>query len=226
MQNIFSTFHERFGINAYVRGDYASAEKWFRKVEVLEPDSLSVLRNLGLILLARGDAEGAERYLLREEKLYGKSFHRHAAIADIAYARGKRKEAERRYALALGEPEAAPDGSAASVRGIMETRLAICRDEQRYVRTREAMKVFEDAQALSARREYEAAIRRFLESAELDETNWSALNNAGSLYLDRLKQPEKALEFFERAFAISRNLQVARNLDLTRRRLGKAKGGK
>ncbi len=81
MPNIVTSFYERMGLNAYVQGDYAKAEAWFRKLESREPDSLRVLRNLGVILLARGDAEGAEAYLLREERAYGPSFHRHAALA-------------------------------------------------------------------------------------------------------------------------------------------------
>jgi Flp pilus assembly protein TadD, contains TPR repeats len=111
MQNILAPFWERFGLSAFAAGNYDRAEGYFRKLEQKDPNSMSVLRNLGLILMAKGDAEGAEAYLLREEKLYGKSFHRHAALADIAYARGRRKEAEKRYRLALGEAESASGGA-------------------------------------------------------------------------------------------------------------------
>jgi len=65
--------------------------------------------------------------------------------------------------------------------------------------------------------DFEKAIGEFLQSAELDETNWPALNNAGSIYLNTLKNPAKAAAMFEKAFVISRNLQIARNLDLARR---------
>ena len=225
MQSFLSNFYERFGLNAYVSGDYAKAEKWFRKLEMREPDSISVLRNLGVILMARGDAEGAERYLLKEEKLYGRSFHRHAALADIAYARGKRKEAEKRYTLALAEPECAPGGKGESVRPLMEKRLAICGNEDSFSKSRQSMKVFEEAQASRDGGDYEKAITEFLRSAELDETNWPALNNAGSIYLNTMKKPAEAAEMFERAFTISRNFQIARNLDLARRTAEKAAKG-
>jgi Flp pilus assembly protein TadD len=225
MYRLFSMLFERFGINAYIRGDLAKAERWFRRVEATEPDSLSVLRNLGVLLLAKGDAEGAERYLLREEKLYGKSFHRHAGLADLAYARGKRKEAERRYALALAEPECSPGGVAESSRVLMEKRYIISKDERLYASSRQALKAFEEAQALREAKDFRASIERFLDSIALDETNWSALNNAGSIYLNNLGEPEKAKELFERALEISRNPQVIGNLELAAKRARKSKRG-
>jgi Flp pilus assembly protein TadD len=216
---------ERFGINAYIRGDLAKAERWLRRVEASEPDSLSVLRNLGVLLLAKGDAQEAERYLLREEKLYGKSFHRHAALADLAYARGKRKEAERRYALALAEPECSPGGVAESTKALMEKRYEISKDEKLYDSSRKALKAFEEAQALREAKDFKASIERFLDSIALDETNWSALNNAGSIYLNNLGEPDMAQELFERALAISHNAQVLGNLELAAKKAKKRTGG-
>jgi len=98
------------GLNAYVSGNYAKAEEYFRKLEQSEPNSIRVLRNLGVILLAQGKGKEAERYLLKEEKLYGPSFYRHAALADLAYATGNRKDAARRYQRALKDPECAEGG--------------------------------------------------------------------------------------------------------------------
>ncbi len=226
MQSFLSNIFERFGLNAYIQGDYARAEKWFRKLELREPNAISVLRNLGIILMAKGDAEGAERYLLKEEKLYGRSFHRHAAIADIAYSQGKRKEAAKRYSLALAEPECAPGGKFLLARPLMEQRLAICSNDEAFARSRQAMRVFGDAQASRDRGEYEKAIEEFLESARLDETNWPALNNAGSIYFNTLKKPEQAVPLFEKALAISRNLQIAGNLNLAKKSLEKENKGK
>ena len=221
MQSFLSNLYERFGLNAYVSGDYAKAEKWFRKLEAKEPDSISVLRNIAVILMAKGDAEGAERYLLREEKLYGRSFNRHVALADITYARGKRQEAGKRYSLALAEPECAPGGKAMSSRPLMEKRLKICENEDAFAKSRQAMKVFEEAQASRARGEYEKAIEEFLRSVTLDETNWPAFNNIGSIYLNSLNKPVEAAHMFEKAFMISRNIQIARNLELAKRSIGK-----
>ena len=221
MQNLVSTLFERFGLNAYALGDLTKAEKWFRRLEAREPDSLSALRNIGVILLAKGDAEGASQYLLKEEKRYGRTFQRHAALADLAYARGKRAEAAKRYALALAEPECAPGGSSEAIRPLMEKRLAICSSEDAFARTREAMAAFEEAQTLRFQGNFEEAVARFLLSARLDETNWPALNNVGSIYLNTMGKTLEACEMFERAFSISKNIQTMRNLELARRVAGK-----
>ncbi len=226
MQGFFPNLYERFGLNAYISGNYDKAEKWFRKLETKEPNSISVLRNLGIILMAKGDAEGAERYLLKEEKLYGRTFHRHSALADLAYAMGKRKEAEKRYSLALNEPECAPGGKAEALRPLIEKRRLACADEKSFARTRVSMKVFGEAQVLRDQGDHEKAIEEFLRSFELDETNWPALNNAGSIYLNTMKKPAEAAELFERAFNISRSIQLARNLDLAKRLIAKGMKGK
>ncbi len=49
MNKFYATLCERFGLNAYIAGDYQKAERWFRKLEQSEPTSIRVLRNLGVI---------------------------------------------------------------------------------------------------------------------------------------------------------------------------------
>ncbi len=221
MNKLYATLCERFGLNAYIAGDYAKAEKWFRKLELSEPTSIRVLRNLGVILLAQGKPDEAERYLIKEEKLYGASFYRHSALADLAYAIGKRKEAARRYKLALKEPECAEGGKAFHMRGLMEARVGLCEDEKKFAATRKAMERFREAEALRESGSYREAIEAFKESFALDETNWPALNNAASIYMNALKQPQDAEPLFARAFELSRSIQVARNLDLSRQAISR-----
>lgn len=223
MRNFLDTFRERAGVNSFIAGNFDKAERYFRELEKSEPDSIRVLRNIGMVLLAKGDAEGAERYLLREEKLYGKSFHRHSALGDLAYARAKRKEALRRYRLALEESEAAPGGPAEAVRPLMERRISLCEDEKSFAPVVEAMRIFAKAQEAREAGNNREAVDLYLKSATLDDTNWPALNNAGSIYLNSLGDSSKAAEMFERAFSISHNVQVARNLELARRKSSKGK---
>lgn len=219
MNKLYATLCERFGLNAYIAGDYKKAERWFRKLETSEPNSIRVLRNLGVILLAQGKPEEAERYLIKEEKLYGASFYRHSALADLAYAIGKRKEASRRYKFALKEPECAEGGKAFHMRRLMESRLAICEDEKKFAGTRRAMERFREAESLRESGSYHEAIAAFMDSFALDDTNWPALNNAASIYMNTLKQPADAEPLFARAFELSRSIQVARNLELCRQTL-------
>ncbi len=226
MGDFIFTLQVRFGINAYMRGDFAKAQAWLEKAGAKEPDSLVVLRNLGLVRMAQGDVAGAESYLLREEKLYGKSFHRHASLADLAYARGKRAQAAKRYALALQEPEVLPGGSAYAIRPLMEKRLELCADDRAFELTRRSMEAFERGQELKSAGKHSEAVEAYRASADLDATNWPALNNAATILLESLGKPEEAAELFERAFEISRSVQAGRNLELARRKAAGKTGGK
>lgn len=218
----FSTsVYERLGLNAYVQGDPGKALAWFRRLEAIEPDSIRTLRNLGVILLASGDAEGAESYLLREERRYGESFHRHSALADIAFAQGRREEASRRYAAALADPEVGPGGSSRGSRGFLEKRLALCQDPAAFEAAMRGAYCFSKAEAARDAGENERAMALFDEAASLDPTHWPALNNAGSLALGALGDPERALAYFERAYALAETAQIARNVELAREWLAK-----
>lgn len=218
MFKFLTSMYERLGLNAYVQGDSGKALAWFRKLEAIEPDSIRTLRNLGVILLASGDAEGAESYLLREERRYGESFHRHSALADIAFARGRRDEAARRYAAALADPEVGPGGSS---RGFLEKRLALCQDPVAFEAAMRAADCFSKAETARDAGEHERAMALFDEAVSLDPTHWPALNNAGSLALSALGKPERALAYFERAYGLAETAQVARNVELAREWMAK-----
>lgn len=217
MRDIIASFHERMGLNAYVSGDYEAAEARFRKLLAREGETIRVLRNLGVILLAKGDVEGAKFYLEREEELFGPSYHRHCALGDLAYASGCREEALRRYRAALAEPEASSSaGTRASSAGILVIREAICADRAAFEGSRLGHAKFEEAQAARSTGRLEEAICAFQEAFRLDPSYWPALNNAGAILLNELHAPERALPFFERAFALSASPQCARNAELAK----------
>ena len=207
---------ERLGMNAYALGDYERAEKWFRKLEKREPDSMRVLRNLGVIRLVRGDFAGAGRYLKREEALYGATYGRHRALADVAYAAGQREEAAARYSAALACPEAAQ--AAGRERAFLEERLVVCGDQARFAAALQGGGRFAEGEAARASGDADAALAAFIEAAELDPTNWPALNNAGTILLEREDGAGRALELFEKAAAcaplplIERNVELAKEL--------------
>ncbi len=213
MRDIIGSFQERMGLNAYVSGDYEGAERWFRKLESREGESLRVLRNLGVILLARGDAEGAGRYLRREEERFGPSYHRHCALGDLAYAGGRREEALRRYRAALAEPDG---GGAGASRALLEVRAAACADAAAYARTRGAQERFAAGEAARDAGRHEEALAAFEEAAALDPSMWPALNNAGAVLLNGLGDAARAAPYFEKAFALSGSAQSARNAELAR----------
>ena len=222
MLRIQSSLFERFGLNAYVSGDFPKAEAWFRRLEKAEPDSIRVLRNLGVILLAKGDLAGAKAYLLREEALYGPSFHRHAGLGDLAWAAGDRKEAGRRYAAALEEPEARSGAKYSSSTPLLQARRELCADEAAFARTREGLDIFSKAEAAREAGRHQEAFDLFMAAVDLDPSNWLALNNAGSLALNSLGEAKAGLSCLTRAFALSPSSQVGRNLQIAREALEEA----
>lgn len=221
MLHFLSGLYERLGLNAYIQGDTRKALAWFRKLEAVEPDSIRVLRNIGVILLSSGDAAGAEAYLLREEKLYGESLHRHSALADIAFTRGRREDATKRYEAALADPDLAPAGGRASQRGFIEKRLKICNDSEAFEAAARGAAVFAQAESARDAGDNDRAIVLFEEAATLDPTHWPALNNAGTLALNVFGDAAKAQALFERAFDLAQSAQVARNVELARDWLAK-----
>jgi tetratricopeptide (TPR) repeat protein len=218
------SLYERLALNAYVLGDYPRALRWLRLLESKEGDSIRVLRNLGVVLLASGEVKAAEACLRKEEALYGPSFHRHAALADLAYSQGDRAEAARRYALALAEPEAKEGKWGVASLDLLEKRLANSRDAEAFRRGRLSLEAFARGEEERDSGEAKKALASFEEAADLDPTNWPALNNAGSIVLNVLHDPERAVGLFSKALALSPSAQVARNLELAKE--AATKGGK
>lgn len=216
---ILNSLAERFGLNAYAVGRFDLAEKWFRRLEKVEGESIRVLRNLGVIALAKGDVRTAERYLRREEKLYGATYRRHRALADLCYSSLTREEAAKRYAAALGDDEA--KDATEEERAFLETRLAICSDVQRFESSREGALLFAKGTEAGASGDSDEALKNFLAASELDPTNWPALNNAGVILLSREGGAAKALELFERAAACARVPMISRNIALAKDALQK-----
>lgn len=220
MPRFLSRLYERLGLNAYIQGEPEKALAWFRRLEAVEPDSIRVLRNIGVILLSCGDAPGAEDYLLREERLYGESLHRHSALADIAFARGRREDAARRYAAALSDPDLAPEGRSGQ-RGFILKRLELCRDPAAFEAAARGAAIFAQAESARDSGDVDRAMALFEEAAALDPTHWPALNNAGTLALNSVGDAARALTLFERAYALAQSAQVARNVELARNALAK-----
>jgi len=225
MRDIIGSFQERMGLNAYVSGDYAAAEKWFRRLEAREGQTIRVLRNLGVILLAKGDAEGAGRYLRLEEKRFGPSFHRHCALGDLAYMAGRREEALNRYRAALAEPEAR-SGKDSGRRGLLEARAGICGDPAAFERSRLAVGRFAEGEGARAAGRASDAVAAYEAAVGLDPSLWPALNNAGTTLLNALGEPERALALFERAAALSGSPQCARNAQLAQAAVARAAAAK
>jgi tetratricopeptide (TPR) repeat protein len=80
------------------RGDYASAEEWFRKAETIDPSNPLTLRHLGYLYNARGKSQEAESYARRALER-DSSFFNYALMAWLLAQRGDGLNA----AIDLGE---------------------------------------------------------------------------------------------------------------------------
>ncbi len=235
MHDIVSSLFERLGLNAYTLGKYPVAEKWFRRLEKREPGSLRVIRNIALVRFAQGAYADAEMYFLQEEARFGDSYQRHRALADTAYALGKRTDAIRRYKAALADPESAERYP--KERGFLQARISLCADETTFARRIGSADFFIQAEHARDRSEEadlakdpalmikaaEDAVGLFLKAHEADPTNWPALNNAGAILMNSLKQPEKALECFMKAMELCDIDSLRHNKELAENSIEKAK---
>ena len=235
MHNITSSLFERLGLNAYTLGKYAVAEKWFRRLEKREPDSLRVIRNVALVRFAQGEYADAEAYFLREESRFGASYQRHRALADTAYALGKRTDAMRRYKAALEDPESAERYP--KERAFLQARITLCADETAFARRIGSAGLFAQAEHSRDRSDEagrtkdtvlmmkaaEEAVALFLKAHDADPTNWPALNNAGAILMNSLKQPERALECFTKAIELCDIDSLRHNRGLAEASIEKAK---
>lgn len=201
---LLAALYERMGLNAYALGDYDKAERWMARLSRSEGESMRVLRNLGVVRMARGDFAGARRYLEREERLYGETPERHRVLGDLAYAAGVRDEAVKRYASARK--------TAGDDRSLLDERLAICRNEDRFGASRESARVFSEAESLRASGRTAEALAYFLKAGDLDPTNWPAFNNAGVILLAQEDGAERARDCFVRAATCVRLPAVQENL--------------
>lgn len=220
MSTFMEGIREQMGLGALASGKYAKAEAVFRKLAKTDPDSLKVLHNLGLALMAQGKREEAEVCFRREEKLYGASYIRHCALADLAYSAGKRGEAVKRYKAALACPESGKDIA------ILAARLAISEDTRAFADSRLAAEAFARGEAARLEKRLDSALEEYESALALDPTSWPAANNAGTIYLNDLKDPGKALQMFGRAMTHGQPAHVLRNAELAERALKKTEGGR
>jgi len=188
---------ERFGLNAYVEGNYAVAEKYFRLLAAMEPHSILALHNMGIIRLAQKDYAGAEVFFREELERYGDSYPRLKTLADVLYLRGKRKAAGDFYTRSAAEAEAKNDLN------LIEARIRICNDPEAFADARESLAMFEAGNDAQSRGDMETALARFERSAQLDPTSYLALNNAGTILLNVHHDKAAAKERFEHALALA-----------------------
>ena len=195
-----------------MEGNFAAAEKYFRLLAAMEPHSIMALHNMGLIRLAQKDYAGAEDFFREELECYGDSYIRLKTLADVLYLRGKQKEAGVLYARSAAEAKA----EAKKDLNLIKARIRICTDPAAFADAQESLAVFEAGNDAQSRDDMNTALACFERSVQLDPTNYLALNNAGTIFLNVLHDKVTAEERFKRALALVDLAPIRRNLNTAR----------
>lgn len=198
---------KRRAFNAYAAGDFEKARRLFARLLQAQPEAAGMRHNLALTHIALGDYDEAEELLLTELENFGEYYPRVRVLADLYYAAGKREQSRQFYGRSLeGE---APEEDVALIR----KRIEITSDADAFATVMQAHDAFANGNRLMDEKRWQEAIEEFVRSAECDETNVHALNNAGTIYLNNLENPAAAVDCFRRALRWAKLPWVVRNLE-------------
>lgn len=197
---------ERSAMNNFVLGRYAKAEEFFRKIQRVQPNKFALGHNIGLVCLAQERYEEAEKAFLRELDLYGETYVRFKTLGDLYYIWGRREPCADYYAKAL--PLCDQDAD----KKLIGRRIELCGDPAAFEAAMESYRELKRGNKLMAERDYDGAYEAFVRAASLDSYNFQALNNLGALEMNHKKNNPAAVEFFEKATALTSLPAIHNNL--------------
>jgi len=202
----------RMALNYMTAGKTEKAEKWYKRLERLEPESLAVLHNLGVICISLKKFDKAERYLLREIELYGDSDIRYRVLGDLYYNSGKRENAGKAYGKALTLLQ--ENSGEKSTERFLRRRIKQCKEKSSYTKAIDGVRYYEEGIALYTKGDYIKAFNLYEKAVECDNTSFMALNAAGTVLMNSIKDYEKARIFFLKALELADIPLIQGNLAL------------
>jgi len=209
--------YARMALNFMTAGKPEKAEIWYKRLEPLEPESPAVLHNLGVIYIALGKYDDAESYLLREIKLYGESEIRYRILGDLYYNSGKRESAGKSYGKALAILQ---DGNGEkSTERFLGRRIKQCRDISSYTKAINGARYYEEGIALYSKGDYVKAFDLYKKAVECDNASYMALNAAGTVLMNSIKDYENARTFFIKALELADIPLIRGNLALAEHKI-------
>lgn len=204
--------YRRMALNNMTAGNPEKAEKWYKKLELLEPDSLEVIHNLGVIYVSLKRFPDAESYLSREIGQFGESEIRCRILGDLYFVSGDRKRAERYYGRALALLQ---DGSGdKSTAKFLRRRLKQCEEKSTYETALEGLKHYENGLTHYASGEYKEALDSYNRAMKCDNSSFMAMNAAGTLLMNNIRDYEQARNFFRKALDLADMPVIRQNLAL------------
>lgn len=206
-------FIERMALNNMTAGNSMKAEKWYKKLEAMEPGNRGVLHNLGVISIALKKFSEAERYIKREIEIYGESGINLRILGDLYYIEGSMDRAGKIYGRALALLQ--KSGGDESTRNFIRKRIMICKDKSLYAKAMESSRIAEKGAELVSSGKFHDALEFYLKAAEYDKSSYMALNGAGTVLLNHLKDYNRARDCFKKALELADIPVIKSNLALS-----------
>lgn len=217
LNNFKKWLYGRMAINNMTAGNDKKAEIWYKRLEPLEPESLSVLHNLGVIYISMKRFDEAEKYLTREIELYGDSEIRYRVIGDLYYISGKRENAGKAYGKALSILQTGYGDK--STERFLRRRIKQCKEISSYNKALDGVRHYEEGLAIYSTGDYNKALELYKKSVECDNSGFMALNAAGTVLLNRIKDYNNARSYFIKALELADIPLIRGNLALAEHKI-------
>lgn len=216
--------YERMALNYMTAGKTYKAEKWYKKLEAIEPRGLAVLHNLGVICISLKKFREAENYINREIEIYGESPVRLRVLGDLYYMEGNMDEAGRIYGRALTLFQVS--GEDKTAQNLLRKRISICKDKSLSAKAAESSMLLEPGPVLPSKGLAGEALDSFLRAAEYDKSSYMALNSAGTVLMNHMKDYNGARDCFRRALELADIPVIKQNLSLAEYKIRETGGNR
>ncbi|MCP3175619.1 tetratricopeptide repeat protein [Desulfuromonas sp. KJ2020] len=185
---------ERLAMNSFVAADFEKSAVYWRKLARLNPEHPGVHYNLGLVHMATKSYEEAEQAFQAELTRQGETPPLLKVLAELAFLKG-----ERIAALDFYRKAARAEGRLSKEGQLLESKIALCSDDERFARALAAIDDFEAGCALMEDERFDEAEKKYQRAAEADPTHFLARNNLGVIAMNVQRDLKRARAFFEQA---------------------------
>jgi len=217
LKNFRIWFYRRLALNSMTAGKTEKAEKWYRRLEKIEPGSLEVLHNLAVIYIGLKRYRESESYLAREIEIFGESDIRLRILGDLYYGEGNMEKAGKAYGRALAMFQ--KGGGDKNTEKFLKKRIKNCGEKKLFAKAMEGARLFEEGSSRLKEGRHSEALDCFRRAAENDSSSYMALNAAGTILLNSEKDYNSARIYFMKALELADIPLVKNNLAIAECRM-------
>ncbi|SMF25359.1 tetratricopeptide repeat protein [Desulfovibrio gilichinskyi] len=186
-------YHERMALNGFVKSEFETALKHFKKIAAIAPDKKGTDFNTAVCLISLRRYEDAEKFLQKELEHGSPSLPLLQALAENSFLCGNRKKALSYYEKILKEnlPE--------KTRRFTELKKKIMENETAFKEALKSRDYMDKGDTLLEQGDYVNARKNFTKATKLDPTCFQAHNNLGVIAMNHFNDYKLALTHFEKA---------------------------